>query len=145
MPQYSKAKPFDIVNTIKELQAAVKQLQVRSTGSATPWTLMTLQNSWAHATGDGLMYQLTARNSVRVVGRAVVPAGYTSGQIAGSVPYTPNRTEYCGAVYYSASSAESACLTAINASGSFFVYGAMVSGNTLVVNVEYPLDGLALP
>jgi hypothetical protein len=47
MPKYQKAKPFDIVRTIKDMQTSVKQLQVRSTGpSPMPNPLVTLASGF---------------------------------------------------------------------------------------------------
>lgn len=46
MPIYQRARPFDIVRTILDLQKAVKQLQLLTPSRGTPWTTLSLSNSW---------------------------------------------------------------------------------------------------
>lgn len=146
MPKYQRAKPFDIIQTIKDMQGNIKTLQLINPGSGNVWQEVSYLNSWAGVTGDGLLWRLTNDRCVHVAGRATVPAGYTAGQQVGTVGFgTSFRTEYAPVVFYSTSSTESASMIALTTAGGLFAYGAMASTNTWVVNVRFPLDGPALP
>ena len=84
MPKYQKAKPFDLITTIKDLQTQLKQITIRNgtlvsiptlqsqvatlqsqvatlqSQVATSWTSLSLQNSWTGSGGgdvNGVAYR----------------------------------------------------------------------------------------
>jgi hypothetical protein len=85
MPKYPKAKPFDIIQTIKDLQAAVKALQVRFPGANGPWQQATLVNGW---TGN-LNYRLTRDNEVQLSAFELAPGTLTNGTMIANIPLLP--------------------------------------------------------
>lgn len=77
MPKYQLAKPFDFVREFKNLQAAVKQLQIQNGGSTGPWLQATLINGW---TGT-LNYRMTNQNEIQMSAFHLVPGTLTDNTI----------------------------------------------------------------
>jgi hypothetical protein len=85
MPTYQKAKPFDFVQVVKNLQTAVKQLQIRSPGVSTPWEQATLLAGW---TGT-LNYRKTQDNEVQLSAYELTPGTLTDGTVIAAVEFLP--------------------------------------------------------
>jgi len=67
MPNYQRAKPFDIVQTILDMQRAIKQLQIRSPGVAVPPLWVDLSGSLL----NGFTLQVGGRIRYRIVDNVI--------------------------------------------------------------------------
>lgn len=118
-----------------------------STSTPETWHAATLSGSWANVTGQALQFRLMADNTVEVHGQLVIPAGVTgpSNTIA-TLPagYTPaTRNEPVTLLENLAASpfTGTAHLGVVRTTGNLDVFGAATAGNTLNVQIRYPLDG----
>lgn len=113
---------------------------------ADTWHTLALSGSWTAVASQIPQYKLMNDNTVMIVGQAVVPAGVTGpGNTVGVVtgPYVPARSQSCPTIDTLAASpftATAHSLTIRTTSGNVDVFGAATAGNTLTLNVRYPLD-----
>jgi hypothetical protein len=128
MPAYQKAKPFDIIQVIKDMQLAVKQLQIRFPGSNGPWIQATLLAGWTGA----LNYRLTRDNEVQLSAFELAPGTLTNGTVIATIGLLP-----VGSHLFPA--APSPTFISLGTTGNITISGAAGIPN-LNFEVRIPLD-----
>ena len=121
---------------------------VTPASGAETWHAATPAGSWANITGAALEYRLMPDNTVEVHGQLTIPAGVTGpSNTITTLPAAyrpPNRNE---PVYLVENLAASPFTGTIHhglvrtATGNLDIFGAATAGNTLNVQIRYPLDG----
>ena len=110
-----------------------------------PWVRPTPAGLWANITGAELEYMLMPDDTVSVHGQLTIPTGVTgpSNTIATvGAPYVPSRNE---PVYLVENLAASPFTGTIHhglvraSTGNLDIFGAATAGNTLNIQVRYPL------
>jgi hypothetical protein len=110
MAKYQKAKPFDIVDTIKTMQAQIKAMQVQSPGQTTSWIDVSGQvsSTFSVPANGFIKYRKTIENCIQIsfsVQQIVAASTNPGSLISSTVPYVP------------ASAVTAASITATSAGG----------------------------
>jgi len=111
------------------------------------WHALTPSGSWANVTGEELECRLMPDNTVAVHGQLTIPTGVTGVAntitVLGAKYRPPNRNEPVTLTENLASSPFTGTthIGLVRTNGNLDIFGAATNGNTLSVQIRYPLDG----
>jgi hypothetical protein len=139
MTKYQKAKPFDFVRDVKDIQTTVKQLQVRAGGQTGPWQQAAMQNSW---TGT-INFRITRDNDVELSAYQLVVGTNSANIIIASglpTPFGPHEFNITSNASNASPSAWQLPRATLTTAGNITVIGFVGAPTQVSFEVSLPLD-----
>jgi hypothetical protein len=137
--KYPKAKPFDFVQVVQDLAAAVKKLQLQSPGSTSAWTTLPMSNSW---TGT-LSARIYNGNQCQLSGLHLAPGTISSGITIATLPANmipPAIHEFTVTTDVSAAVTSGTPRCAVRVDGSVQLFAIGATATAISIEATFPLD-----